>query len=270
MFLGSLQNDGTGAINVVAGWDGTTLDPRQYTSAGVFGNNGGSIVIGGDQAQGNVAIGSAGGMTTLAAADVSLLANDGYAQAGYHGAGSGGIAIDASGTVALTGGGGGEGQRYAQIGNGGQGVSGNESGDIAITAGGDIVLTGGDGSEAYAQIGHGGADSNERADGYTTCRQHHAVRGQCDARSRLRAMPATPRSGMAAFMSGSQPWRRRQPSAATSPSPPRTPSFSPAMATTLMPRSAMAATRPIARAGAGSSASIHGNITVVASDRWRR
>jgi hypothetical protein len=46
VFLGSLQNDGSGAINVVAGWDGTTLDSSQFTSSGVFGNNGGSIVIG--------------------------------------------------------------------------------------------------------------------------------------------------------------------------------------------------------------------------------
>ena len=77
VFLGSLENDGNGAINVFAGWDGTTLDPAQFTSAGVFGNNSGSIVIGGDHAFGNVAVGSAGGMTTLAAFDVSLLANNG-------------------------------------------------------------------------------------------------------------------------------------------------------------------------------------------------
>src|SRR6185437_10724610 len=50
-------------------------------------------------------------------------------------------------------------------GNGGDGVNGNESGDIAINAGGDIVLAGGDGNEAYAQIGHGGAESNESQEG---------------------------------------------------------------------------------------------------------
>ncbi len=83
VFLGSLQNDGSGAINVVAGWDGTTLDPAQFTSALVFRNNSGSIVLGGDQAFGNVAVGSAGGMTTLAASDINLLANNGYAQIGY-------------------------------------------------------------------------------------------------------------------------------------------------------------------------------------------
>src|SRR5262249_5830588 len=54
VFLGSLQNDGSGAINVVAGWDGTTLDPGQFTTTGVFGNHGRGIVIGGDQAFGNV------------------------------------------------------------------------------------------------------------------------------------------------------------------------------------------------------------------------
>jgi filamentous hemagglutinin family protein len=163
VFLGSLQNDGSGAINVVAGWDGTTLDPGQFTATGVFGNNGGSITIGGAQAFGSVAVGSAGGATTLAASDVSLLANNGYAQVGYHGAGSGSITIDALGTVVLTGG---EDQHYAQIGNGGSGVTGNEAGDIAITAGGDLVLTGGTGADAYAQIGHGGAEGNEKTNGY--------------------------------------------------------------------------------------------------------
>ena len=35
----SIQNHGSGDINAVAGWDGTTLDPAHYGDAGVFGNN---------------------------------------------------------------------------------------------------------------------------------------------------------------------------------------------------------------------------------------
>jgi len=169
-FLGSIENAGSGAINVVAGWDGTTLDPAQFTSAGVFGNNGGSIVIGGDQAFGNVAVGSAGGTTTLAASDVSLLASNGYAQVGYHGTGSGNIAITATGDIVLTGGGGSE--TYAQIGHGGaetneqsQGYS--LSGDITLSAV-NVILAAGTGSASYAQIGHGGFKSGSNLAGKST------------------------------------------------------------------------------------------------------
>jgi len=263
IFLGSLQNDGNGAINVVAGWNGTTLDPAQFTSAGVFGNNGGSIVIGGDQAFGNVAVGSAGGMTTLAAADISLLASNGYAQLGYHGAGSGSITIDASDTVTLTGGSG-DGQHYAQIGNGGQGVNGNESGDIAINAGGDIVLTGGDGSEAYAQIGHGGAESNEEQQGYSLAGNITLVAANVTLAAGT-GSASFAQIGHGGFMSGSSLGGEASIGGDISVT---------ASGAVLLTGNGNDAYTQIgnggdqvnSKAGAGSSASINGNISVVAGD----
>jgi len=263
IFLGSLQNDGNGAINVVAGWNGTTLDPAQFTSAGVFGNDGGSIVIGGDHAFGNVAVGSAGGMTTLAAADISLLASNGYAQLGYHGAGSGSITIDASDTVTLTGGSG-DGQHYAQIGNGGQGVNGNESGDIAINAGGDIVLTGGDGSEAYAQIGHGGAESNEEQQGYSLAGNITLVAANVTLAAGT-GSASFAQIGHGGFMSGSSLGGEATIGGDISVT---------ASGAVLLTGNGNDAYTQIgnggdqvnSKAGAGSSASINGNISVVASD----
>ena len=47
VIAGSVQNSGTGAINLVAGWDGHTLAPASFGTAGVFGNNSGAVLIGG-------------------------------------------------------------------------------------------------------------------------------------------------------------------------------------------------------------------------------
>jgi filamentous hemagglutinin family protein len=160
---GSIQNTGSGAINIVAGWDGHTLSG--FDAAGVAGNNGKGVVIGGQGASGGVAIGSAGGPTSVYGAFLTLGAVNGYAQLGFHGGGLGAILVDVSGNVVLNGGG--ATSDYAQIGNGGQGTGGNNGGDIAITAGGEVVLTGGAGTEAYAQIGHGGAESNSNSAGYS-------------------------------------------------------------------------------------------------------
>ncbi len=180
--------------------------------------------------------------------------------------GNGSITIDASNTVTLTGGSG-EGQHYAQIGNGSDGVNGNESGDIAINAGGDIVLTGGDGNEAYAQIGHGGAESNEGQQRLCALRQHHAGRGQhhpCgrgNGRCKLRPDRAW-RLHVRVRISVAQAHR----SAATFPSQPVARSSSPAMAMTAYAQIGNGGDEVNLHAGAGSSASINGNITVVASD----
>ena len=46
-----MQNAGGGAINLIAGWDGTTTDLGSLTNPGVYGNNGGSVVIGGDSSR---------------------------------------------------------------------------------------------------------------------------------------------------------------------------------------------------------------------------
>ncbi|MGD0142556.1 MAG: hypothetical protein ABSC92_05320, partial [Rhizomicrobium sp.] len=144
--LGSaLQNSGTGGITIVAGWDGVTTNPALLTTSGVYGNNGGSIIIGGENAPGNVAIGSAGGTTTFAAANLTVESDNGYAQAGYHGAGGGNIDIDLTGSLSVNGYG--TGNDYAMVGNGSLNgdVSGNITGSISINAPGTTTINVGEG-----------------------------------------------------------------------------------------------------------------------------
>jgi filamentous hemagglutinin family protein len=161
--VGTLQNAGSGAINLVAGWDGHTLTASSFGTAGVYGNNGKGLTIGGSGAAGNASVGSFGGKTSVYGASLTLAAVHGYAQLGFNGHGTGAILVQTTGAVTLTGGGGAN--QFAQIGNGGRGTSGSNSGDIQITAGGDLTLTAGAGAEAYAQIGHGGAESNTGVSG---------------------------------------------------------------------------------------------------------
>jgi len=183
---GALQNAGTGDVTLVAGWNtaavtqadifdavknGASLAALFTGTANSYGQtnnddpNHGSIQIGGSNADGNAAIGSAGGTTTVLTDDLIVEADNGFAQLGYNGAASGAITVDALGSVSLTGGG--AAGQYAQIGNGGLLTSGNEGGDIAVTAAGNVTLTGGTGQEAYAQIGNGGAQANKNSEGYT-------------------------------------------------------------------------------------------------------
>ncbi|MBV9043738.1 MAG: hypothetical protein JO294_01320, partial [Alphaproteobacteria bacterium] len=42
---GGIQNNGTGNITLVSGWDGTTTDPTHFGDAGVYGNNSGSLFL---------------------------------------------------------------------------------------------------------------------------------------------------------------------------------------------------------------------------------
>ena len=143
LFAATVQNSGSGAVNV---------------------QSGGDVTIGGTSANGNVFVGSKSGQLTLTADNVVLDASNGFAQLGYHGSGSGNITVAASGNVTLLGG---SAADYAQIGNGGYKTSGDESGDITVAAQGDVALDGGSGKEAYAQIGHGGAEANSSSAGYS-------------------------------------------------------------------------------------------------------
>jgi filamentous hemagglutinin family protein len=171
--VSTLENDGSGAINVVAGWDGHTLDSSQFTTSGVFGNNGGSLFVGGkgggsdsslSNGGGNAGIGTAGGTLTVAANNITLDTANGFAQLGYAGTGTGDINVQASGNITLTAGST-EGE-YAQIGNGAYGVSGNTSGNITVNAGGDVALqSGATPFGAYAQIGNGTDESDANATG---------------------------------------------------------------------------------------------------------
>ncbi len=153
-----------GSVIAVAGWDGTTTSASGLTNAGAFGNNNGSILIGGPGAEGNAAVGSASGTTLIEGDNVSVEGVNGFAQIGYNGAGSGAIDVGASGNVTLTAGA--SKDEFAQIGNGGWNTSGNESGNITVDAAGTVALNGGSGEETYAQIGHGGTASNSNSEGY--------------------------------------------------------------------------------------------------------
>ena len=151
----SIENSGTGNITVVAGWDGTTTNLSSLTNSGVYGNNDGTITIGGNYANGNVAVGSAGGTTTFAAANLDTEAYYGYAQAGYHGAGGGNLVADLTGNLTLASYDRSEGN-YAQFGNGSLNgdVSGNITGNISINAAGKTIINVGEGGGGNAWIGN--------------------------------------------------------------------------------------------------------------------
>jgi hypothetical protein len=155
---------GSGALLAVAGWDGTTTNASALTAGSTFGNSHGTILIGGADASGGVAVGATGG-ATLAGYDIVLSAENGYAQFGLHGGGSGALSAIAKNDVTLAAGS--SSGFFAQIGHGGDSTSGSGSGDIAVSAGGDVDLVGGAGSDAYAQIGHGGAKANANSSGYS-------------------------------------------------------------------------------------------------------
>ena len=188
-FSASLQNAGTGVINIVAGWDGSTgvsegsfIFASLTTTTGSYGHAGaGNVNIGSGTQTAGIAVGSANGATNVAADNVTLSGGStagAYAQLGYYAdtpsnvsagalSASGAITVLATGNVTLAGGSGGETadfvSAYAQIGHGGGGTeitgsvaSQSLAGSITITAGGAVSLDAGSGSGDYAQIGHGG------------------------------------------------------------------------------------------------------------------
>ncbi len=136
-FDASVQNAGSGNITVLAGWDGFTLDPGQFTNPGVFGNNNANLTIGGVNATGAVSVGSMTGQTLIEGSNITVDAEANTAQIGYAGNGSGNINVLASGNILLEGS-----DSPAEIGNGISGGSGNISGDIFVNAGGDLTLSG--------------------------------------------------------------------------------------------------------------------------------
>ena len=192
-----VQNAGTGNVNLVAGWDGSTglnasaqnstvfapgtlggssaaltFSISDVISANAFGHNGGSVQIGNGAQTSGVAVGSANGSVTIAAAFLTLKASTaaisgGYAQLGFNTAGTsldttGGITTSLTNGLVMQAGTNSEGSdNFAQIGQGGAASAGNNSGALQIAAGGSIKLQGGAGSGDYAQIGHGGLDQNQ-------------------------------------------------------------------------------------------------------------
>jgi hypothetical protein len=100
----SVQNAGSGSLLALGGWDGVTPPVSASAIQSAYGNNGGSVLIGGGSAPGGVALGSMNGATVVAASNLTLNAVNGYAQVGYHGDAQGSIIVGLRGQLALTGG----------------------------------------------------------------------------------------------------------------------------------------------------------------------
>jgi len=99
---GTLQNDGAGAVTLVAGWDGI-YDPSLIGHAGTYGNNDGTIIVGAGNGS-PVSVGTHSGALTLYGANLVIDGSDGDAQVGYHGAGGGDIFVTMTGNVTALGG----------------------------------------------------------------------------------------------------------------------------------------------------------------------
>jgi filamentous hemagglutinin family protein len=167
---GVIQNSGSGAVNIIAGWDGNTTSLSALTNSGVYGNNHGSVILDGGESIFGAAVGSKSGKTTVRGYDVELLAatgGEGSAQIGYNDSGAtGAIDVRAVHDIKVLAGDCDceEEASYAQIGNGGAFVTGSEGGAVNVSAGGNITIAAGGGTFDYAQIGNGG-DADSANDG---------------------------------------------------------------------------------------------------------
>ncbi len=189
--LSSYQNEGSGGVTLVAGWDGSgtptpgsvsfnngdLCDPVitnpglsiDFNDCDAFGNRGALVTLGAAGQTNPVMVGSAGGTTTVAAHGLVLNGSDttsgAFTQLGFRptaaqGDASGAIRVFLKGS-GLTLDGGNTTNAYAQIGHGGFGSveGGRLDAPIAVTfcEPGDVALEAGlAGNGAYAQIGHGG------------------------------------------------------------------------------------------------------------------
>lgn len=189
--LDGIQNQGTGAINAIAGWanTGSTAIATPTMSAGSglgsicipdfqpitiaspvlcteFGVNNGTLYVGNGNQTAGVNVGSRGGTVNALGYGVILNGSNttanGRAQIGYYSDGAGPITGDINVQAALGGlelNSGSQAGAFTQIGHGGFGsnsttASGNI--DISFCEPTDLTLTAGAGNDAYAQIGHGG------------------------------------------------------------------------------------------------------------------
>ncbi|MDY0166296.1 MAG: MBG domain-containing protein, partial [Thermoguttaceae bacterium] len=169
----SVQNSGSGAINLVAGWDGTTAAPGggNIVSIGspfdfdaivsnnnAYGNHGGSVFI--DASNAAVSVGSRFGATNVAGNNLVLQAgstgNNRFAQLGYRGNNSANSPINVYLKGNLTASGGASTGSYAKVGHGENERNRTYVGAITIDAEGYVSFQGGSGEKAYAQLGHGG------------------------------------------------------------------------------------------------------------------
>lgn len=196
----NVQNAGTGSVNLVAGWDGTTglplvtganvgstfdlatfLSPPDVSRPPRYGNTayGGDVFINHASNSQSVAVGSARGATNVLANNLIVRGREtgrGYAQLGFRHESGGTVgstittgAINAyltgslevqAGTVVSVKS---NASSYAQIGHGGWRSSSNAynyTGDILLSVGQSVTLAGNTGTDTYAQIGHGGRNAS--------------------------------------------------------------------------------------------------------------
>ena len=149
----SIQNAGTGGINIIAGWDGSTLSFSPTMASTVYGggvNGVGNISVA--SAGSGIAVGSFGGQTILAGHDIQLQSNSGNVQIGYQGAGGGEIDLLAAHNLGLTTN---ATSTMVRVGNGGTGTSGAVQGDINIQA--DAIDLSANATQTSIIIGNAGA-----------------------------------------------------------------------------------------------------------------
>ena len=173
VFDGSIQNSGSGAIDLVAGWNGTTTSMTAILAnpSVDFGLSDGSITVSPAFGSGGAAIGSASGTTTVAADNIFVEGSGaGFAQIGYHGAGGGMIDVQAVGNVTVESGTNGDSSGNGQIGNGNaDGVGGSATGNITVNAGGNITVeTPEDTGGSMAAIGNVTDDATSSESGNIT------------------------------------------------------------------------------------------------------
>ncbi len=176
----SIQNGGTGATSLVAGWDGATTDIATILATpSAYGVGGGALFIGDGTQTSGIHVGSQLGDTSFAGAAMTLQGSaatfNAFAMAGFIGDSFGSYDMDGDIFIALsdesgTGGAltlnaGGATNTFAQVGHGGETRAGNSTGDIIVLLAGDVTLTA---DESYAQIGHGGNESGGNRTGDIT------------------------------------------------------------------------------------------------------
>ena len=192
-FLSGIQNAGSGDINVVAGWDGTTglfesinvMNPTPIAGLSIeaasiladpaaHANNGAVVSIGNGSQSEAISVGSANGATNVFGDTVRLISGTAgaglYTQLGYRGT----TAAAISGMISVGSGAGGidlqssnQDGGFAQIGHGGSGAF-NAAVDADISLlfnGGDLTVAAAAGSGSYAQVGHGGTSYNAALSG---------------------------------------------------------------------------------------------------------
>ncbi len=192
-FNASVQNSGTGAVNVVAGWDGVTTDIAAILANPATYGLASSIVIGDGTQTAGIAVGSRFGASNFAGHSMTLMGSNttqnGFAQAGFRADTTvAGFNINGAITIALSDGAGNAGDliatagsgtnSYVQVGHGGVDLDrttadtdGSYGGTIDVVLARDLIFLGGSGGEAFAQLGHGGAFTNGNHTGSITLTQ---------------------------------------------------------------------------------------------------